>query len=129
VLSPAKRIGRETRTSRRDKAAPSPASPCRTAQIGREFKVRVRTDRDDRFYYRDLLVSCAPQEPNAYYTEAPVLIAEVLSAATERHDRAEKFYRYRKLDSLQESRRGLERGGVSARIVAPQRCLLHFAHG
>lgn len=67
-----------------------------------DVKVRVRTGRDDRFYYPDLLVSCSLQEPSAYYTEAPVLIAEVLSASTERHDRAEKFYQYRRLDSMQE---------------------------
>lgn len=56
---------------------------------------------DDRFYYPDLLVSCTRDEPSAYYTETPVLIAEVLSASTERQDRAEKFYHDRKLDSLQ----------------------------
>jgi len=67
-----------------------------------DVKVRVRTGQDDRFYYPDLLVSCTRQEASAYYTEAPVLIAEVLSASTERHDRAEKFYQYRKLESLQE---------------------------
>ena len=74
--------------------------PCRPYMS--DVKVRVRTDQDERFYYPDLLVTCTPQEPSAYYTEAPVLIAEVLSASTERHDRAEKFYHYRKLDSLQE---------------------------
>ena len=67
-----------------------------------DVKVRVQGARDDRFYYPDLLVSCTKHEASAYYTEAPVLIAEVLSASTERHDRAEKFYHYRKLDSLQE---------------------------
>jgi Uma2 family endonuclease len=75
-------------------------SPCRPYMS--DVKVRVRTNRDDRFYYPDLLVSCAPQGPNAYYTEAPVLIADVLSASTERQDRAEKFHHYRKLHSLQE---------------------------
>jgi len=74
--------------------------PCRPYMS--DVKVRVRTDQDDRFYYPDLLVNCTRREPSAYYTEAPVLIAEVLSESTERHDRAEKFYHYRKLDSLQE---------------------------
>ena len=74
--------------------------PCRPYMS--DVKVRVRTDQDDRFYYPDLLVSCTRREPSAYYTEAPVLIAEVLSESTERHDRAEKFYHYRRLDSLQE---------------------------
>jgi len=64
--------------------------------------VRVRTEQDDRFYYPDLLVSCTRHEPSAYYTEAPVLIVQVPSQSTERHDRAEKFYHYRRLGSLQE---------------------------
>jgi Uma2 family endonuclease len=57
---------------------------------------------DDRFYYPALLVSCTRDEPSADYTETPVLIAEVLSASTERQDRAENLCHYRKLDSLQE---------------------------
>ena len=74
--------------------------PCRPYMS--DVKVRVRIDQDERFYYPDLLVTSTPQESNPYYTEAPVLIAAVLSASTERHDLAEKFHHYRKLNSLQE---------------------------
>ena len=67
-----------------------------------DVKVRIQQDRDDRFYYPDLAVSCAEQQPSNYYTVTPVLIVEVLADSTERHDRAEKFHAYRKLESLQE---------------------------
>jgi len=67
-----------------------------------DVKVRIRTHRDDRFYYPDLAVTCSNLKPSDYYTESPVLICEVLSDSTERQDRADKFYAYRKLASLQE---------------------------
>ena len=74
--------------------------PCRPF-IG-DVKVRIQQHGDDRFYYPDLVVSCSPDQPSNYYTDSPVLIVEVLSDSTERHDRAEKFHAYRKLESLQE---------------------------
>lgn len=67
-----------------------------------DFKVHIQADRDERFYYPDLAVSCAEVQPGDYYTESPVLVVEVLSSSTERHDRSDKAYAYRKLPSLQE---------------------------
>jgi Uma2 family endonuclease len=67
-----------------------------------DVKVRVRTQAEDRFYYPDLHVECEPSSPAAYFSEHPVLVLEVLSKTTERTDRSDKFYAYRKLTSLME---------------------------
>jgi len=47
-------------------------------------------------------VECQPFTDNSYYSERPKLIIEVLSHSTERDDRSDKFYAYRKLASLEE---------------------------
>ncbi|MGE5155122.1 MAG: Uma2 family endonuclease [Bdellovibrio bacteriovorus] len=74
--------------------------PCEA--FGTDVKVRVQGLNDDRFYYPDLHVECAPFTPHEYYSEHPVLILEVLSNSTERGDRSDKFYAYRRLSSLME---------------------------
>lgn len=76
--------------------------PCRTWIA--DMKVRVAAV--SAYYYPDVVVSCdardlaadAPQD----YLEAPQLIVEVLSPATEVIDRREKWLAYRRLASLQE---------------------------
>jgi len=72
--------------------------PCEA--FSTDVKVRITTLNDDRFYYPDLHVECAPLTPHEYYSERPVLILEVLSESTERGDRSDKFYAYRRLPSL-----------------------------
>jgi Uma2 family endonuclease len=52
------------------------------------------------FYYPDVMVVCG-EEPDLYYQDAPVFIAEVLSPSTESTDRREKLLAYQKLPSLQ----------------------------
>ena len=74
--------------------------PCEA--FGADVKVRIQALNDDRFYYPDLHVECAPFTPDPYYSERPILIIEVLSDSTERGDRSDKFYAYRKLSSLME---------------------------
>lgn len=75
-------------------------SPCRVHSG--EMKVRVQTAQDDCFFYPDLHVTCSATDTAEHYNSQPKLIIEVLSDATERYDRAEKFHRYRKLPSLEE---------------------------
>ena len=65
-------------------------------------KVQIKTARSEHYFYPDVQVSCAAAGGNAYYEQSPKLIIEVLSPATERFDRADKFYAYRSLDSLEE---------------------------
>ncbi|MCQ8117944.1 Uma2 family endonuclease [Methylomonas rosea] len=76
------------------------ATPCRV--FNSDMKVRVQTAQDDCFFYPDLHVTCSATDTAEHYNSQPKLIIEVLSDATERYDRAEKFHRYRKLPSLEE---------------------------
>lgn len=67
-----------------------------------DMKVRLQIAGEDVFYYPDLLLTCDPKDRETYYRTRPCLIVEVLSEATERIDRREKFLAYQTLDSLQE---------------------------
>jgi Uma2 family endonuclease len=75
-------------------------TPCRVHSG--EMKVRVKTADDDCFFYPDLHVTCSATDKEDQFNSQPKLIIEVLSDATERYDRAEKFHHYRKLSSLEE---------------------------
>ncbi|AMK77186.1 MULTISPECIES: Uma2 family endonuclease [Methylomonas] len=75
-------------------------SPCRV--FNSDMKVHVQSARDDCFFYPDLHVTCSAADTAEHYNSQPKLIVEVLSDATERYDRAEKFHQYRKLTSLEE---------------------------
>jgi Uma2 family endonuclease len=67
-----------------------------------DVKVHVKTETKECFYYPDLHVECEPATEDSYLSERPRLIVEVLSDSTERGDRSDKFYAYRKLPSLEE---------------------------
>lgn len=77
-------------------------SPCRTFIA--DMKLRVA--QADAYYYPDVLVTCAERDlagdAPADYVEAPKLVVEILSPATERIDRREKLLAYRGLPSLAE---------------------------
>lgn len=75
-------------------------TPCRVF-IG-DIKVHVAWDWRERFYYPDVVVGCAAGDNDPYVVEQPKLIIEVLSDSTERDDRSNKFYTYRRLPSLEE---------------------------
>ncbi len=67
-----------------------------------DVKARILTDTDDRFYYPDVMITCDEGDLDPYFRNEPCLIIEVLSHSTERRDRADKFFAYRKLPSLRE---------------------------
>ena len=75
-------------------------TPC-TVFIG-DVKVNVTWDWHERFYYSDVVVGCDAGDADPYVVEQPKLIVEVLSDSTERNDRSDKFYAYRRLPSLEE---------------------------
>jgi len=75
-------------------------TPCRVF-IG-DVKVHVAWDWRERFYYPDVVVGCTAGDNDPYVVEQPKLIVEVLSHSTEREDRSDKFYAYRRLASLEE---------------------------
>jgi Uma2 family endonuclease len=62
----------------------------------------ARSDRDDSFYVADLAVSCRPCEPGEQQVREPILIVEILSPGTERHDRRVKLPVYQQIESVQE---------------------------
>ena len=76
------------------------STPCRVF-IG-DVKVHVAWDWRERFYYPDVVVECEAGDSDPYVVEQPKLIIEVLSDSTERNDRSDKFYAYRRLPSFDE---------------------------
>jgi Uma2 family endonuclease len=67
-----------------------------------EVKTHILALNDERFYYPDLLVECEPYTDDERFCDHPVLVIEILSQSTERYDRSDKFYGYRKVPSLLE---------------------------
>lgn len=70
--------------------------PCRVSMSD----VRLRA-RADIYYYPDVMVACGPEPDDPHVEEAPCLVVEVLSPATEAIDRREKLLVYRQLPSLE----------------------------
>jgi len=75
-------------------------TPCRV--FSSDVKVHVTWDWRERFYYPDVVVGCEAGDTDPYVVEQPKLVVEVLSDSTERDDRSDKFYAYRRLTSLEE---------------------------
>jgi Uma2 family endonuclease len=65
-----------------------------------DTKVRVRLSTHTRFYYPDAMVVCKPNPQNDSFQDQPVVIAEVLSAATRRIDEGEKKDTYLAIPTL-----------------------------
>ncbi len=70
--------------------------PCEP--FGSDMKVKAGLN----FFYPDLSVVCDFDESQPYYTEAPVIIVEVLSKSTRKTDQTIKRRAYLNLPSLQE---------------------------
>jgi Uma2 family endonuclease len=71
-------------------------TPCEP--FSSDIKVRVGS----KFFYPDVMVVCEDDSDNAYYTENPVIIVEVLSKSTRRMDETAKKFAYQTLSTLQE---------------------------
>ena len=67
-----------------------------------DMKVYLKIAGEDIFYYPDVVVSCDPDDREPFYRSRPCLVVEVLSPATARIDRREKFLAYTSMDSLRE---------------------------
>ena len=81
----------------------TPAARRRHCQLfTSDMKVRLNIAGQPIFYYPDLLLSCDPNDRDAYFSSRPCLIVEVLSESTERIDRREKLLAYQTLPSMQE---------------------------
>lgn len=64
--------------------------------------MKARIQAINTYYYPDVMVSCGPHNPQAVFTETPVIIVEVISRSTETTDRREKLANYRKIPTLRE---------------------------
>ena len=62
----------------------------------------ARPDLSDSCYIADLAVTCRPYQRGEQLVEDPILIVEVSSPGTERHDRRAKVPAYREIESVQE---------------------------
>ncbi len=67
-----------------------------------DMKLKVETGVDTRFYYPDLFISCGARDLKSHIRMDAILIVEILSPSTERHDRYEKLAAYKTLPSLAE---------------------------
>jgi len=74
--------------------------PCKTYMA--DFKVRLEVNREDIFYYPDVMVACVRDGVSDYYLRYPKLIVEVLSPSTETIDRREKLLNYPLIPTLAE---------------------------
>lgn len=63
-----------------------------------DLKVRVQ----GAYFYPDVVVDCSPLSGDAYYTEQPTILVEVLSKSTRRTDQVIKSNAYQLIASLQE---------------------------
>jgi len=87
-----------TRLASRIDAALVGRRPC-NAQIEAGI---VRPDRADSYYVADIATTCTPNERGRREINAPILIVEILSPGTERHDRLTKVPVYRNIESVEE---------------------------
>lgn len=62
----------------------------------------IKVKAENNFFYPDVMVVCADENGDEYYTEKPTIIVEVLSKATRRMDKSTKLAAYKALPSLQE---------------------------
>jgi len=66
-----------------------------------DVKVRIQRDAASFFYYPDVTVDCSGSANGSLFAEAPRVIFEVLSPATERIDRGEKLRNYQSIPTLE----------------------------
>ena len=67
-----------------------------------DFKVRLEINREDIFYYPDVMVACQLVGVEQYYLRYPTLLVEVLSPSTENIDRREKLLNYPQISTVEE---------------------------
>jgi Uma2 family endonuclease len=62
----------------------------------------LRAERGESYFIADLAVTCQPNRRGRQAIEQPILLVEILSPGTERHDRQVKLPAYRQIDSVEE---------------------------
>ena len=74
--------------------------PCKAYKA--DFKVRLEINREDIFYYPDVMVACQRVGVEHDYLRYPTLLVEVLSPSTENIDRREKLLNYPQISTVEE---------------------------
>ncbi|MGA8381939.1 MAG: Uma2 family endonuclease [Stellaceae bacterium] len=87
-----------TRLAARIDAALAGRRPC-NAQVEAGI---TRLDRADSYFVADIAATCAQNERGRQAVKDPILIVEILSPGTERHDRLTKMPVYRNIESVEE---------------------------
>lgn len=64
--------------------------------------IKVRAEAGKKYFYPDIVVVCANDDKDDYYTESPRIIVEVLSNSTRKFDRTLKRRIYQNMPSLEE---------------------------
>lgn len=64
--------------------------------------IKVRADSGKKYFYPDALVVCQNDDKDAYYTESPRIIVEVLSNSTRKFDKNLKRHIYQSIPTLEE---------------------------
>ncbi len=64
------------------------------------MKVHLEREKDEWFYYPDVMVNCEPAGQHKYFCDTPAIIFEVLSKSTASLDRREKRLAYQSIPSL-----------------------------
>jgi Uma2 family endonuclease len=68
---------------------------------GSDFKLQVPlSGGEEAFYYPDAMIICVPVPGDAFFTDAPSVILEVLSPTTRRNDEVQKFRDYLTIPTL-----------------------------
>jgi Uma2 family endonuclease len=62
----------------------------------------LRPDQADIYFIADIAVTCRPNQRRRQAIAEPILIVEILSPGTERHDRLVKVPAYRDIETVQE---------------------------
>ncbi len=68
----------------------------------RAYKSNLKVAVGDDYYYPDIFVACGSSNGNNYVRTDPVVIVEVLSPTTQRHDRGDKRLVYETIDTLEQ---------------------------
>lgn len=64
--------------------------------------MKVRIDNGTKYFYPDLIVVCEEDNEDAYFTQTPRIIVEVLSSSTRQFDRTLKRQLYQSIPSVEE---------------------------
>ncbi len=65
-----------------------------------DMKAHLEREKDEWFYYPDVMVNCDPAGQHKYFCDTPAIVFEVLSESTAALDRREKRLAYQNIPSL-----------------------------